>query len=90
MVSQSSFPVARTYKVDCEIMTLQDLRASRIVDFNSKSFSSISRQICCIVGSNINGNIIRFSFEGKLNITFHVLNSSTHKKTLFLNRVYLF
>ena len=41
MVNLSSFPVVRTDKVDCEIMTLHDLRASRIADFNRKRVNSV-------------------------------------------------
>ena len=41
---RAAFPLSKR-KVGYEIITLQDLRASTIVDFNRKSLSSISRTV---------------------------------------------
>ena len=41
------------------------------------------RQICCVVSSDMNDNIIRFSFQDRLDIIFHVFGSSTSKKPYF-------
>ena len=41
---RAAFPLSER-KVGCEIITLQDLQTSRIVDFNRKSFTSISRAV---------------------------------------------
>ena len=41
---KAAFPLSER-KVGCEIITLQDLRALRIFDFNCKSLSSISRAV---------------------------------------------
>ena len=41
---RAAFPLSER-KVGCKIITLQDLRALRIFDFNCKSLSSISRAV---------------------------------------------
>ena len=41
---RAAFPLSE-HKVGCEIITLQDLRQSEIVNFYGKSLSSISRGV---------------------------------------------